>query len=364
MQPHPAVSPGARPPWAECCGTNGLPRPREAHLLGARGASAAPGFPGKEQGLSLAGGALLPGGRKGLGLGLWLRLRLQAGWAQTSAFQQRPAGPVPWGPGPPAPKGTHSALGVGAGLAAGRGCRGGSGLQDQGSVTRSPGVDAGKAAPAVCGASVSSAGLASAWSVPRPLGMGCLAPGWGGGALASTAPAALRAEPSLLQTPLPWERLETSGASAQKLGWGAHTLCWGPCRPLPCGFCGRQGSSWARPGCGTWRPDRLALALRCQRDPRPPILLPHPGLVPAAVTAWGPSRGPACQCPGCEVRSLWGASCSSSRLRHPPLGTLLRMVVIQSLSRVRFCDPVDCSTPGLPVLHHSGVCLNSCPSDP
>lgn len=98
-------------------------------------------------------------------------------------------------------------------------------LQDQGSVTRSPGADAGKAAPAVCSASVFSAGLASAWSVTRPLGMGCLAPGWGGGALASAAPAALRAEPSLLQTPLPWERLETSGASAQNLGWGrAHPL--------------------------------------------------------------------------------------------------------------------------------------------
>ena len=47
-------------------------------------------------------------------------------------------------------------------------------------------------------------------------------PPWGGasgsragsGALASAAPAALRAEPSLLQTPLPWESLETSGASA------------------------------------------------------------------------------------------------------------------------------------------------------
>ena len=25
---------------------------------------------------------------------------------------------------------------------------------------------------------------------------------------------------------------------------------------------------------------------------------------------------------------------------------------VQSLSRVRFCDPMDCSTPGLPVHHH------------
>ena len=26
--------------------------------------------------------------------------------------------------------------------------------------------------------------------------------------------------------------------------------------------------------------------------------------------------------------------------------------VVQSLSRVRLCDPTDCSTPGFPVLHH------------
>ena len=28
------------------------------------------------------------------------------------------------------------------------------------------------------------------------------------------------------------------------------------------------------------------------------------------------------------------------------------LVVVQSLSRVRLCDPMDCSTPGFPVLHH------------
>ena len=30
----------------------------------------------------------------------------------------------------------------------------------------------------------------------------------------------------------------------------------------------------------------------------------------------------------------------------------LFVVVAQSLSRVRLCDPMDCSTPGFPVLHH------------
>ena len=28
------------------------------------------------------------------------------------------------------------------------------------------------------------------------------------------------------------------------------------------------------------------------------------------------------------------------------------VVVVQSLSHVRFCDPMDCRTPGFPVLHH------------
>ena len=28
------------------------------------------------------------------------------------------------------------------------------------------------------------------------------------------------------------------------------------------------------------------------------------------------------------------------------------VVVVQSLSRVQLCDLMDCSTPGLPVLHH------------
>ena len=28
------------------------------------------------------------------------------------------------------------------------------------------------------------------------------------------------------------------------------------------------------------------------------------------------------------------------------------MCVVQSLSRVQLCDPMDCSTPGFPVLHY------------
>ena len=38
------------------------------------------------------------------------------------------------------------------------------------------------------------------------------------------------------------------------------------------------------------------------------------------------------------------------------------MVVVQSLSHVQLCNPIDYSVPGPSVLHHSpGVCSNSCP---
>ena len=30
----------------------------------------------------------------------------------------------------------------------------------------------------------------------------------------------------------------------------------------------------------------------------------------------------------------------------------ISLVVVQSLSRVRLCDPMDCSMPGFPVLHY------------
>ena len=32
--------------------------------------------------------------------------------------------------------------------------------------------------------------------------------------------------------------------------------------------------------------------------------------------------------------------------------SLIIVIGVQSLSRVRLCDPVDCSAPGLPVLHY------------
>ena len=43
----------------------------------------------------------------------------------------------------------------------------------------------------------------------------------------------------------------------------------------------------------------------------------------------------------------------------PPLN--IQFSSVQSLSRVRLCDPMDCSMPRFPVLQHLRVCSNSCP---
>ena len=55
---------------------------------------------------------------------------------------------------------------------------------------------------------------------------------------------------------------------------------------------------------------------------------------------------------------------ASSRPLHQPLGILPTWyvaVVVQPLSHVRFCNPMDCSIPGLPLSLSLGVCSNSCP---
>ena len=43
------------------------------------------------------------------------------------------------------------------------------------------------------------------------------------------------------------------------------------------------------------------------------------------------------------------------------MGTTTGVVVVQSQLCPTLCDPMDCSTPGLPVLHYLLVCPNSCP---
>ena len=37
------------------------------------------------------------------------------------------------------------------------------------------------------------------------------------------------------------------------------------------------------------------------------------------------------------------------------------VVVVQSLGRPTLCDPMDCSTPGFPVLHHLLELAQTCP---
>ena len=54
-----------------------------------------------------------------------------------------------------------------------------------------------------------------------------------------------------------------------------------------------------------------------------------------------------------------GAGCSSalpdtyrSSLRVVLFNKNFAVAVVQSLSHVRLCDLIDCSTPGFPILHH------------
>lgn len=143
----------------------------------------------------------------------------------------------------------------------------------------------------------------------------CPVPPWGGvsgswagsGGTGACGPGALRAEPPLLWTPLPGERLEASGALARGLGWGCACPLLGALQALPCTSRGRRGSSRAGPGCSAWRPAEAGHGSEMPAGPMPAgaappgcLLLPreavggtsppHPGLVPAAVAAWA-SRG-------------------------------------------------------------------------
>ena len=65
-----------------------------------------------------------------------------------------------------------------------------------------------------------------------------------------------------------------------------------------------------------------------------------------------------------------GFVCFNIMLFGPRRFTIVCFVVVQSLSRVQLCNPMDCSTPGFPVLHHlsefaqTHVHWVSCPSHP
>ena len=164
----------------------------------------------------------------------------------------------------------------------------------------------------------------------------CPVPPWGGvsgsragrGPLATTAPATLRAEPSLLWTPLPWESLETSGASARSLGWGPTRPLLGTLQTPAMRVCGRRaapglGLAAARgdpaeaglgsetpagpTSAGAAVPGGLFLRLRSRVRHEPS----SPGPGPSCGHSLGLARW-ACQCPGCAVSSLRGAPCSGA----------------------------------------------------
>ena len=52
------------------------------------------------------------------------------------------------------------------------------------------------------------------------------------------------------------------------------------------------------------------------------------------------------------TRELAAAGLGGARALCLGIALFLCGVVVQSLSRAQLCDPMDCSTPGLPVLHH------------
>ena len=54
----------------------------------------------------------------------------------------------------------------------------------------------------------------------------------------------------------------------------------------------------------------------------------------------------------------WG---SETRKTQDIITADTSIIVVQSLSGVQLCVPMDCSTPGFPVLHYLLVCPNSCP---
>ena len=54
-----------------------------------------------------------------------------------------------------------------------------------------------------------------------------------------------------------------------------------------------------------------------------------------------------------EPMRSWGHSRMTEDIKIQGYSSLLYISSVQSLSRVRLCDPMDCSTPGLPVITNS-----------
>ena len=87
----------------------------------------------------------------------------------------------------------------------------------------------------------------------------------------------------------------------------------------------------------------------------PPPALRLPGVPAGTGCSWGSaSISTFASLPTGPPSRGWGLDQEAGRLL--PSGSCKRteflFIVVQSLSHVRLCDPMDCSTPGFPVLHH------------
>ena len=82
----------------------------------------------------------------------------------------------------------------------------------------------------------------------------------------------------------------------------------------------------------------------------------HPGLISCRMdwldllAVQGTLRG-LLQHHSSKASILWCSAFFIVQLSHPYMTTGKTISSVQSLSRVRLCDPMDCSTPGLPVHH-------------
>ena len=72
------------------------------------------------------------------------------------------------------------------------------------------------------------------------------------------------------------------------------------------------------------------------------------------LEALGGSNSVLTQNIGWRIKELWGCDLGPVSWFQWLIGKIMIDCVadVQLLGRVRLCDPVDCSTPGFPVLHH------------
>ena len=90
-------------------------------------------------------------------------------------------------------------------------------------------------------------------------------------------------------------------------------------------------------------------------------------LLPFSGNLWSLKNVPSPLCSAADCCEGRCSPCSHSETLLCRLIHFLVVVVVQSLSHVRLCDPMDCSSPGFPVPHHLSEFLEvhvHCISDP